>query len=365
MARARPAPDSEPAAEADRLEGFLHPRETEELFGHEPAERLLAALLAAGRLPHAWVLAGPEGVGKATLAYRFAAHALTAPAQRDAVGGTLAIAAGSPARRQVAALSHPELLAIRRAADARTKRIPASIAIDEVRKLRAFFGRTAAPGSWRVAIVDRADELNTSSANALLKSLEEPPPRTVLLLVAAQPGRLLATIRSRCRVLHLRPLAAEPLRQAAASAFAGAGREQPAEEDWARLMELAGGSVRRLLALSTSDGLELDRSVQRIVAALPSVDWGLAHGLAEELSAPAAQQRFETFFDLLLDAVAALARAEARHGNNARSGGPGHAGSLADVWETLVRDRADAQELGLDKRALVIESLSRLARAAR
>src|SRR5262249_33630297 len=155
----------------------------------QAAERTLARVMAWGRMPHAWLLTGPEGIGKATLAYRFASYALSPPELQKEAGAGLTVPAGSTVRRQVVALSHPGLLVIPRPYDAKSKRFSAVIPVDEVRRLKTFFALTAVGTGWRVAIVDQADELNVSSANALLKSLEEPPPRTVILLIAAQPGR--------------------------------------------------------------------------------------------------------------------------------------------------------------------------------
>jgi DNA polymerase-3 subunit delta' len=362
MARARPTLEVEALPESDRLDGFRHPRETAQIFGHDAAARTLAQALASGRLAHAWLLTGPEGIGKATLAYRFAGATLSGSG-REGPETNLALFADSRVQRQVVALSHPGLILIRRPYDSKTKRFSAIIPVEEVRRLKSFFAHTATGEGSRVAIVDQADELNVSSANALLKTLEEPPPRTVILLITAQPGRLLPTIRSRCRVLRLAPLGAEALRRAAERAFAGSEHEPPAEQDWGRLVDLARGSVRRLLSLATSDGLKLDDSVRRLLSGLPTVDWGSAHALADDLAAPAAQQRFETFFDMLLGSVADRARSEAKlagaDATQARSG------AWADLWETLVRERTDAAALNLDRKALILDSLSRLAAAAR
>ena len=225
MARAPAAAVIEARPEADRLEGFPHPRETAKLFGHEPAERALAEALASGRMHHAWLLAGPPGIGKATLAYRLARAALADPSERSATD--LTVPEDSRAARQVRALSHPGLLVIRRPWDDKAKRFATTIPVDEVRRLRSFLGHSAAEATWRVVIVDDANELNVNAANALLKSLEEPPPRTVFLLVAPAPGRLLPTIRSRCRTLVLAPLEPAALRAAATQALAAADVDAP------------------------------------------------------------------------------------------------------------------------------------------
>jgi len=378
MVRAPAVREIEAVPEADRLDGFPHPRETRQLFGHASVERELAEALASGRIHHAWLLAGPEGIGKATLGYRFAAYALVDAAVRDASLGTLELPEKTPALRLVRALSHPGLLVIRRPWVQKDKRFAANIPVEEVRKLRSFLAHTAGgdarPGEavQRVVIVDQADELNTSSANALLKSLEEPPPRTVFLLITSQAGRLLPTIRSRCRVLTLSPLDPASLRAAAEQALDAAELAKPAEADWPRLLHLARGSVRRLLALATSDGLKLAKQVASIFEALPRIDWVAAHGIADDLSGAANEQKFETFFDLLLDMSARLTRAaatgEGEPGEVAlarRLIPEGRLASWAELWETVVREKADALALNLDRKSLVLQTLSRLEGASR
>src|SRR5262249_26637558 len=202
----------------------------------------------------AWLITGRAGIGKATLAYRLARHALALPQQREAPGARLDVAAEATAVRQVRALSHPGLLLLRRPYDARAKRLAQSIPVDEVRKLQSFLALTSGEAAWRVVLVDPADELNLNAANALLKSLEEPPQRSLFLLISAEPSQLLPTIRSRCRRLDLGTLAGEPLRAAAAAALATRGLEPPDGAAWDTLERLARGSVRRVLQLSASGG---------------------------------------------------------------------------------------------------------------
>src|ERR1700733_6152936 len=183
------------------------PRANPILLGHEDAEATMLDALRTGRMHHAWLITGPEGVGKATLAYRFARRLLAGRSADD----TLALDPADPIFRRVAAASHADLLTIERAYDEKRKRMKTQIAVDDVRRINGFMSLTPAEGGWRVVIVDGAEELNQNSANALLKGLEEPPPRAVLLLACAAPGRLLPTIRSRCRRLRLDPLGPEPM----------------------------------------------------------------------------------------------------------------------------------------------------------
>lgn len=372
MARAPAAQEFEALPEADRLEGFPHPRATRALLGHEAAEQTLAEAFAGGRMHHAWLLAGRAGIGKATLAYRLARHVLARPEERHPDGQSLEVPPDASAARQVGALSHPGLLVLRRPYDVKSKRFVGSIPVDEVRKLKSFLGLTAGEGTWRVVIVDSADELNLNAANALLKSLEEPPRRALFLLVSSEPSRLLATIRSRCRRLDLQPLAVQHLREAARAALAAADMQSPEAAQWGQLERLSEGSVRRVLQLAASGGLELYARIEGIFSQLPKVDWPSAHTLADSLALGAQEQRFEAFFDLFLDTLAQLTRMRATG-----QGMPEElslAGRLipearlphwASLWEAIQRDKADADELNLDRKALIMRSLARLEVAAK
>lgn len=369
MARAPALAEIEDYPEADRLDDFPHPRETVKLFGHHEAERLLADALGTGRMHHGWIIGGAGGIGKATLAYRVARAALAKPAERNA--SSLEIATETSAARQVRALSHPGLLVIRRPYLVKDKRIAATIPVDEVRRLRTFLSHAADTESWRIVIVDSADELNVNAANALLKSLEEPPPRTVFLLVSSEPGRLLPTIRSRCRTLDLAPLSSADLKAAAMQAWQAAGKDDGGV-GWSELEKLSEGSVRRLLSLNAQDGTKLWQRIWRLVSMLPQVDWNEAHALSDELSALASAQRLELFYGLLLELIARLVRAAATgegHDDEValaqRLMTEGRLASFAELWENLVREKADALALNLDRKTLILETVARLAAAAR
>ncbi len=356
--------------EADRLGEFPHPRETAELYGHAAAEATLAQAFAGGRLHHAWLLAGRAGIGKATLAYRMARHMLSRPEERDPAARSLHVPPHAAAARHVAQLAHPGLLVLRRPYDPRTKRLLSIISVDEVRRLRSFLGLTAGEGGWRVVIVDSADELNVNAANALLKSLEEPPPRALFLLVTSQPSGLLPTIRSRCRRLDLAPLDAENLRRAAEAALEATGQKSPPADKWPQLARLADGSVRAALQLATG-GIDLNERVEQIFARLPGLDWPALHAQAEALTAEAQQQRYEMFFTLLLDRVAGLVRAAASGQGSpadaalaARLIAPARQPAWAELWQAILRDKADAEALNLDRRALIVRTFARIEAAA-
>lgn len=290
---------SEPQ-ESDRLAGAPHPRETSVLFGQDAAQAEFLAAAAAGRLHHAWLLTGPRGVGKATLAWRIA-RALVA-------GGPLTrldMPPEAPTFRELATLAAPRVFLCRRPWDDKTERLRTAITVDEVRALKDFFQLSAADGGRRVAIVDAADELNASAANALLKVLEEPPSAAVLLLVCHRPAGLLPTIRSRCRELRLAPLGADDLGSALAAA--GAGTEAGAEiAESAALATLAGGSVGAALRLAAEDGVERYDAIAGLLARTP-LDRRRALAIAGGVAGRDAQPRYDLTLELIGVALARLA----------------------------------------------------------
>jgi DNA polymerase-3 subunit delta' len=234
-----------------------------------------------------------------------------------------------------------------------------------------FLSHRAASGHRRVVIVDEANELNVNAANALLKSLEEPPELTVFLLLASAPGRLLPTIRSRCRVLSLQPLQGADLRAAVTQVLEAADEKRPSAGEWPGLERLAEGSAGRLLDLWRSGGFELNERIEKLVSGLPNVDWRSVHALSDELQPLAAQPRFELFYELLLNYLGSLIRAQATGRGTPqeveRAGrliGPGRLASFAALWERVGREKAEALALNLDRKSLVLQTVARLADAA-
>ena len=376
MARAAQLADIEESPESDRLDGFPHPRMTARLYGHESKEAAFAEGFAGKRLHHGWLITGAEGIGKATLAYRLTRFLLANPEDRDMFGQSLDVSEDSPASRQVRVLAHPGLLLLRRPFDTKTKRFKTEIPVDEVRRLRSFLNLTAAEGQWRVVLIDSADDLNANAANAVLKSLEEPPARTVFLLLSSSPGRLLPTIRSRCRTLDLEHLNADVLKRAVVQAISASGEgvtaSVPSGDDWVTLERLAGGSVRRVLSLMNGGGLELQRRLETLISALPAVDWPAVHTMADELASPAAETKFNLMQDLLASLMARIIRAQATGAGAAgdvtlarRLIGEGRLAAWASLWETLAAEKAVVEALNLDKKTLILQTFARLEAAAR
>lgn len=303
-------PDDIP--EPDRIEGAPHPRETPRLFGHAGAEAEFLSAFTGGRMHHGWLVTGPRGVGKATLAWRLARFLLATP---DADGGlfgapeppaTLDIPEDDPTARRLRALAEPRLFLLRRAWDDEKKRLKSVITVDEVRRMKSFFSLSAADGGRRAAIIDDADEMNPNAANALLKLLEEPPAGATFFLISHQPFRLLPTIRSRCRELRLYPLPPDAL----AAALEQAGGET-APEDAQALAELAGGSVGEAFRLTNLDGLKLYAAITGLLSTLPRLDRPRLLALAETGAGRGAEEQFDLILTLLDLFLTRLARAAA------------------------------------------------------
>lgn len=297
---------------AEAAPAVPHPRQTAQLIGQDDAQTTLRRAWESGRLPHAWLLTGARGIGKATLAYRFATFVLAGPA--DADGGLfgdaprdLAAASDSPAARQVTAGSHPDLFVLEPGrVNPETNRVSHEILAGHVRRAVHFCFMTPAAAPWRVVIVDPADEMNATAANALLKVLEEPPRQALLLLVSHRPARLLATIRSRCARLAMPVLDDATVRDKLAEF-----RPDLAAEDAHALARLAEGSIGRALALAAAGGLQLYREMLALMDAMPRPEPASLHAFAERLGQGGETGTFRLGGDLLAWWLARLTRAAA------------------------------------------------------
>jgi DNA polymerase-3 subunit delta' len=333
-----------------------HPRETMSLFGHREAELTLLNAYRSGRIPHAWLIGGAQGIGKATLAYRMARFVL---AHRDPLApqlqgaGTLELSPAHPVARHVAAGAHGGLLTLERTLNDKGV-MRTVITVDETRETIPFFGSTAAVEGWRVCIVDTVDELNANAANALLKVLEEPPRQSLFLLVSHAPARVLPTIQSRCRKLPLRPLATGDVILAAAEA----GQKAVDDPALAQAAAAAEGSVARALTLLGGDALKLHQRTAALLNTLPRVDPRELHALGDALGG-SDRAVLTAFVDSVDRWIAERLHAD---DTNANANLPRLA-RLAEVWEKINRAARDTAEYNLERKPLVFSVFGLLAEA--
>lgn len=342
--------------ELDRFGTARHPRETQRLFGHEREEAQFLAAYRSGRMPHAWLLAGPEGIGKASFAYRAARFLLAHPnaaAANVQQSTSLDTDPDAPHSRRVSAQSHGDLQVLRREVEVGKKTIPTEIKVDQVRKIIQFFSSTSGEGGWRIALIDTMDDLNRSGANALLKLIEEPPPRSLFLMVTSAPGRLLPTIRSRCRVLNFRPLSEPDIVAALLD------QPQAVDRDTAtRAARYAGGSVRDALKLMDPTTLGVIDHVEAMLQRLPQIDRGELLTMVDGLTGRDKSAQYETVIDTVN--LWLSNQCKNRAGEGARRLAP-----LAEVWEKSARAASETDRYNLDRRPFLLTLFADLAEAVR
>lgn len=346
-------------------EGALHPRQRPVLLGHERAEQRLLDAHHGGKLHHAWILNGPRGIGKATLAYRFARFLLANPHSGGIRKDSLHLDEHDPVFRRIAAQGHSDLITITRGYDQRAKRLKGEIGVDDARPVGQFLARTAGEGGYRVIIVDAADEMNTNAANALLKSLEEPPQRTVFLLVTHVLGRLLPTIRSRCTRLEMQPLSDE-LVSNALDTLPKDLIPAVSSDQHQMAITLADGSPGRALQLMGSTGLKLFQDFTDLVARVPGIDYGRVFDFAERLRGIAVVDDYRLFTDLLEQWLSQRIRDAAR-GVDDWNGilRPDRVNAWIDIHRTIVHSIARANALNLDRREVIVQALRLIDDSAR
>ncbi len=351
------------------------PRANPALFEQEEAEAAMLAAWRSGRMPHAWLISGPRGVGKATLAFRFARHVLSGGGGQ--AGGLfagnsqdgMAMDPGAAVFQRLTSLGHSDFRLVRRGVNRKTGKLRQEIGVDEVRDMGQFLRLTAGEGDWRVVIIDSADEMTRSAANAALKIVEEPPPRALVLLVSHAPGRLLPTIRSRCRRLELRALSGETVKKIAA-------RHMPdlSAEDLDELAHLAQGSAGRALSLADHGGVELHREMLAILGNYPSIDEMALDKLSDRLGRAGAEDGFRVFGEMLTGMLGRMCR-DKRAGRDmgqgrdpeapvaARLAASGGLDRWLAVWEKLAQLFARAENARLDRKQVVLDAVLSVAHA--
>ena len=372
-------------------DGPPRPRDNPDLVGHAQAEHVLLGAVRSDRLPHAWMFTGPKGIGKATLAFRFARYLFAGGARHEEEGGLfgdptstsdregLYVSPLEPVFRRVASAGHADLMTVTVGYDERKERWRTEIVVDDVRALASFLHLTPAEGGWRVAIIDSADEMNRSAANAALKLLEEPPPRVLILMVSHNWGLLPATIRSRCRRLKLEPLADDTV-----ASLVARYRPELSGEGAAELARLGAGSVGRALSLAAAGGLDLHHRIHDLFARLPEIDMADLHRLGDRVGGRESDAAFRVAGDLVrwwlarvialkaggdtvIDGLASVTSAAGREDRAvlARLARAGDLDRWLEVWEKTSTLLRSADSLNLDRKQVTLSIFGALGGAAR
>ncbi|MDC0033705.1 DNA polymerase III subunit delta' [Alphaproteobacteria bacterium] len=348
---------------------YLKPRENPDLIGHKVAEERFLSAWRSSRLPHGWLVTGPRGIGKATFAFRLARFVLANGRSAkptnlfdDAEKSKgLYLTPDDPVFRRIASGAHPDLTTLERSINHDTGKLRASIAVSDVRDAGDFMRLTASEGGWRVVVVDSIDEMNVNAANALLKTLEEPPTHALLLLVSHAPGRLLPTIRSRCCQLPLKLLAGDQV-----SDLLTRQRPDLSEAERHAIASLADGSPGRALALAQEDGLTLYRELMLLLSDLPRPPVGALHGYGDKLARNGAEEKFRATTALLGWWLGRLARSGARgeggpspivpeeEGLAVRMLAAARVEQWMEVWEKVNRLADDTSRLNLDRKQALL-----------
>ena len=300
---------------SDQIEGYPHPKMTEQLFGHQFAEQEFISCFQSNKLHHGWLITGEKGIGKATFAWQMAKFLLTQPIPVREPNGLLGNSDENYKNEldenlkkamiaKILAESEPRLVVVRKSFDEKRRTFRSSIRVDEVRQLKTFFSLSVSDGGGRVAIIDCAEDMNINAANALLKTLEEPPKDTIFLLVSHNPQSLLPTIKSRCRELRLNRLTESDLK----SALKQISLNIP--ENDSKLYSLLGsGSVGNSIRLLEHDGADLYRTLLSFLNQLPNLNGFELEKFIGSFSGNKNRSRLELFIELLNMVIARLSKA--------------------------------------------------------
>jgi len=363
------------------LEVTLLPRNTHDLRGHEEGEQLFLDAFNAGKIHHAWMITGPKGIGKATLAYKMARFLLNNPPEDELGPGlfgdelekapieNLNTELESSANHLVTAGSNPDLMVIEKSEDPKTGKMRNNILIDDVRKINNFFHKTSTSGGWRVAIVDTADEMNRNAANAILKILEEPPKNSILIILAHAPGKLLPTIKSRCRMLPLKPLKSVTVREILVKNY-------PELEDNIidGYVSLSNGSPGYAISLIEHKGLKLYGEMLGLLSTMPNINVPLMHDFAGAITTKKSGDMFLLFSEMLSQFISRMIRhvsyLNSNHTHNIKEALTEEfklmeeLGSIipldqwAELWEKISTKMVRTDLLNMDRKQTVIDILN-------
>ncbi|WOC14634.1 DNA polymerase III subunit delta' [Pseudochrobactrum sp. MP213Fo] len=350
--------DPAPNSSYDEIHGVTPPNASTFLTAHEDIRSFLGQAYQEGRMHHALLFEGLQGIGKATTAFHLAGHMLHYPQGADAPLQLAVPQLDKPPYRQISQGMHPALLHITRPFDHKTGKYRTAITVEEIRRITHFLSRTSGDGAWRIVIIDPADDMNRNAANALLKTLEEPPARALFILISHSSGRLLPTIRSRCQSLSFKPLNDAELKQALDIAGKDVGVNVQDEAYFTALTARAEGSVRKALLLVAHGGLEITDTVDSILSGA-YFDLSKAQALAGVLGGREAEIQNQLFLDHVLDKAAAQATAFAEQGDGAA------ASRWSQFWDELRRENIETESYNLDRKQAAMIMMEKMYRTMR
>lgn len=345
---------------ADDNDYIRHSKQTSHLIGHKQAEKEFLNLFDSDRLPSSWLITGARGIGKATLAYRIARFLLSGDSGKsenlfgDDERG-IRIDEEHPVFKRVVHGSHSDLLTLEVNKEENKK----EILVDDVRELEHFFGHTASESKWRVAIIDSVDEMNRNAANALLKTLEEPPDNTALLLVSHAPGSLLPTITSRCRFLKLKPLSYDEVIEVIKENITDIDMK---EAEFAA--NLSNGSPGIALDIYKKGGHVLYESLIKTLSTMPDINFSSAYEMGEKLAKERSDWHVATYMlgfflakaveeGILKERFSEFVSGEAtlkEHILNEHS-----IDHLADLWEKICHIAVESERVNMDIKSSAIQ----------
>lgn len=373
------------------IDGKRLPRLCPQLVGQEKICRLFYDNFCNQQLHHAWLLNGQKGIGKASFAYQFARfllHWQTPENIQPSIEDTalLYVPPDSQTTQLINARAHPDLLAITRAWDSKTGAFKERISVDSTRQIHSFLSRTAGMGGWRICIIDSADDLSPSAANALLKIVEEPPDKALFLIISHQPTGLLPTLRSRCQHAPMPPLSSAYVTELLAR-YLGDDTENAdlSAENIEDIAYLAGGSIGRALAIAEADGLQVYHKMTVLLADMPHVHRDTLYQFADQINQRKRGQGdslYALYTGLLSDWLHRLVRLGAGVSPSAVNGATGSAlfdreskimhqliaaASLpqwVEVWEKTAHYHRQVIELNIDRRQTILECFALIKTAA-
>jgi len=339
--------------ESDRADGCPHPRKVYSLIGHQKAEHRFIKATSSGHMHHAWLLSGGPGIGKATLAYRMIRSILGGQSRLQT---SLDIPDSDPVAQRIESLGHGDFLLVRRPYDRKTGKLRSEIPVAEARRVSEFFSKRASEGGWRVCLIDCLDEMNHNGENAILKTLEEPPERAVLILLTHNPGRLLPTTRSRCLYLPLREVPSADIR-----VWLGTYAKGSTEPTKELAVQLSRGAPGRALALTRNAKTVLE-PIRHILERHGRRETALDMRWVDNLSTVQNRYVRSLFWEALQDVIAACARTAGGVGWELPLVQPelNSVSRWIDYWKKIRHLQSCEAELNMDRKVVMMDALGNM-----